>query len=208
MPMTDDIARIGAPVRDLPFSAYNPVTGQFETRSLSAFGGKWLVLFFYPADFSFACPKELAELAEYHQQLADLGVEVVSVSTDSPLAHLHWRTTEPILDKVGFLMASDQSGALSRYFGAYDAERGVARRGTFVLNAEGVLVCMEMNFYNCGRSGAELARRLEASLHLAAHGEDGCPVPLVRTADAVTDAPTGVDDSLSEMYSRQSADKS
>lgn len=203
MPVSNDFARIGAPVRDFPFSAYNPVTGQFETRSLGEYAGTWLVLFFYPADFSFACPKELAEIADHYPKLRELGVEVLSISTDSPLAHLHWRTTEKLLDKVDFLMGSDQAGKLCHYFGAYDEERGVARRGTFVLNAEGVLVCTEMNFYNAGRSGAELVRRLEASLHFAGHGEDGCPLPAVQQAD-----PGAPAEGLSDMYARQSADNS
>lgn len=200
---TNDSARIGQSVANIAFSAYNPATGVFETHSLAEYAGTWLILFFYPADFSFACPKELAEAARHHARLKELGVELVSVSTDSPLAHLHWRTTEPVIKDVNYLMGSDQTGALSRYFGVYDETRGVSRRGTCIINAEGVLACMEMNIYNAGRSGDELLRKLEASMYFAGHQEEGAPLPVSgRNGNAEQ-----TEDSLDRSYFKQSRGK-
>ena len=170
-------AKIGQKVKNMPFSAYNPTEGAFEDHAFSDILSqkKWLILVFYPADFTFVCPTELADLAEQHEALKELGAEVVSVSTDSKFAHLAWRTSERLLEKVRYLMAADPTGAISRYFGVYDEQDGTAFRGTFIINPDGVLVGSEVNYYNVGRNAAELLRKMKANHYLADHPAEACP---------------------------------
>ena len=167
-------ARIGDAVRDFTFAAYNPMNGYFEKYSLSDFrkSGTWLILFFYPADFTLVCPKELAHIAEHYAALKELGAEVVTMSTDSKYVHLAWRTSEKLLENVTFLMGSDPTGELSRYFGVYDASTGLSRRGTFVISPEGVLACMEAHYYNVGRNAEDLLRKMGANIHFRELGEN------------------------------------
>lgn len=170
-------AAIGQAVSDFSFATYNPVSGGFEDHSIkeSLDKGRWVVLFFYPADFTFVCPTELADLADRHEQLLGLGVDVYSVSTDTKFAHLAWKNSEKLLENVKFQMAADGTGCLSRYFGVYDDAAGTAYRGTFIINPDGVLVSAEVNFYNVGRNAEELVRKIEANVHLRKNPAEACP---------------------------------
>lgn len=178
MGATDQMqARIGQLISNFTFASYNPVKGEFEDHSFEEYRDKkkWLVLVFYPADFTFVCPTELADVAKKHEELKKLGVQVISFSTDSKFSHLAWRNSERLLEKVNYLMGADQTGAISRYFGVYDEEAGTAFRGTFIINPDGVLVGSEVNFYNVGRNAAELLRKVQANVYLSDHTDQACP---------------------------------
>lgn len=170
-------AEIGQKVNDFNFETFNPVTGGFEEHSVneSLAKGRWVVFFFYPADFTFVCPTELADLADSHAKLQELGVDVYSVSTDTKFAHLAWKNSEKLLENVKFQMAADGTGAISHYFGVYDNAAGTAFRGTFIINPDGVLVGSEVNFYNVGRNAEELVRKIEANVHLRKNPAEACP---------------------------------
>lgn len=170
-------AEIGRKVSDFSFETFNPAGGGFEKHSLNEYltKGRWVVLFFYPADFTFVCPTELADLANQHAKFQELGVEVVSVSTDSKFAHLAWRNSERLIEDVRFQMAADPTGVISRYFGVYDDAAGTAYRGTFIISPDGVLVGEEVNFYNVGRNAEELVRKIEANVHLRKNPAEACP---------------------------------
>jgi peroxiredoxin (alkyl hydroperoxide reductase subunit C) len=170
-------AKVGKKVQDFTMETFDPEEGFFGEVSLSELQsrGKWVVLFFYPADFTFVCPTELADLAARHEELKKLDVEVISVSTDTKFVHLAWKQDEKLLEKVRYQMAADPTGAVSRYFGVYDCETGLALRGTFIINPEGVLVGSEVNFYNVGRNADELYRRMEANTYLKEHPNEACP---------------------------------
>lgn len=170
-------AQIGHKIADFKFETYNPVSGGFEEHSVneSLLKDRWVVFFFYPADFTFVCPTELADLADKHVKLLDMGVDVYSVSTDTKFAHLAWRNSEKMIENVNFQMAADGTGSISRYFGVYDGAAGTAYRGTFVVNPDGVLVSSEVNFYNVGRNADELIRKLEANVHLRKNPAEACP---------------------------------
>lgn len=170
-------ACIGSEVDNIEFKVYDPQECGFSDMSLKSIqdSGKWTVLVFYPADFTFVCPTELADLADRHAELEKLGCEVVSVSTDTEFTHLAWRTDERLLENVKFKMAADPTGKLSRYFGVYDENTGLALRGTFVINPEGVLVSSEVNFYNVGRNADELVRKVQANVYLKDHPAEACP---------------------------------
>jgi len=168
---------VGATVTDFEMETYDPAVGDFGKFSLAENQklGKWAVLVFYPADFTFVCPTELADLAEQHAALLKLGVTVVAVSTDTKYAHLAWRNSEGLLKNVKYPMASDRTGSVSRLFGVYDAATGLALRGTFIINPDGKLVSSEVNFYNVGRNAEELLRKLEANVYLVANPSEACP---------------------------------
>ncbi len=170
-------ASVGQPVVDFSLKVYDPEEGFFGEMDMEKLmeDGKWVILFFYPADFTFVCPTELADLATKHEELKKLGVEVFSVSTDTEFAHLAWRNSEKLLENVKYKMAADPTGKVARYFGVYDEESGLALRGTFIINPDGVLVSKEINFYNVGRNADELLRKCQANVYLREHPAEACP---------------------------------
>ncbi|MCJ2165627.1 MULTISPECIES: redoxin domain-containing protein [unclassified Pseudodesulfovibrio] len=175
--MMPDFAKVGQPVPAFTMEAFDPAEGAFCEVDLGAVRkeGKWTILFFYPADFTFVCPTELADLATRHQELVKLGAEVISVSTDTKFSHMAWRTDERMLADVRFKMAADPTGEVSRFFDVWDYDTGLALRGTFVINPEGVLASSEVNFYNVGRNADELVRKMEANTYLKDHPAEVCP---------------------------------
>jgi len=174
--MTEAV-RVGQKVPNFEMEIYDPKTGSFGKISLEDYlrERKWLILFFYPADFTFVCPTELADLADYYDELVELGAEVISVSTDTKFVHLAWRNTEKLLENVRYPMGADPTGAVSRLFGVYDENTGLALRGTFIINPDGLLVGSEVNFYNVGRNAEELVRKMKANVYLMSHPDEACP---------------------------------
>lgn len=171
------VVTVGQDVPNFEMETYDPnerLFGKVSLESLKA-AKKWTVLVFYPADFTFVCPTELADLADKHAELSALGAEVISVSTDTKFAHLAWRDSEKLMAGVKYTMAADATGTVSKLFGVYDPGSGLALRGTFIINPAGKLVSSEVNFYNVGRSAAELLRKVEANTYLATHPEEACP---------------------------------
>lgn len=104
-----------------------------------------------------------------------MGAEVVTVSTDTQFVHLAWQRDEKLLENVKYPMGADPTGRVSRMFGVYDEETGLALRGTFIINPEGVILNSEVNYYNMGRNIDELMRKFKANLHLSKHANEGCP---------------------------------
>jgi peroxiredoxin (alkyl hydroperoxide reductase subunit C) len=171
------IVTVGMEVPNFEMEIYDPVNRAFGKISLETLKkqGRWTILVFYPADFTFVCPTELADLADKYEALKKLGAEVISVSTDTKFTHLAWRDTEKLLAKVNYPMGADPTGHVSRLFGVYDPATGLALRGTFIINPAGVLVSSEVNFYNVGRNADELVRKMEANAYLMKHPDEACP---------------------------------
>ena len=172
---------VGQTVPDFEMETYEPTHGDFGKVSLADIkkAGKWTILVFYPADFTFVCPTELADLADQQEKLASLGAHVIAVSTDTKFAHMVWRNSEGLLKNVKYTLAADPTGKVSRLFGVYDCATGLALRGTFIINPEGKLVTSEVNFYNVGRDAGELVRKMEANVHLMANPSEACPAKWV-----------------------------
>lgn len=169
--------QIGKNVPPFTIRTYNPAKSDFDEVSLEEIWekGRWTVLFFYPADFTFVCPTELADLADQHKKLLELGVEVISMSADTRYAHMAWRNSEMLLSEVQFQMGEDPTGDVARHFGIYNEAEGMTFRGTFIISPEGVLVGSEINFNNVGRNAEELVRKLEANVYLHANPAEVCP---------------------------------
>ena len=168
---------VGADVPDFTMETYEPAGGLFGEVSLENLkkDGKWTILVFYPADFTFVCPTELSDLGEQNAKLEELGAKVISVSTDTKFAHLAWKNSEKLLENITYTMAADPTGEVSRLFGVYDEATGLALRGTFIINPEGKLVSGEVNFYNVGRNAEELTRKMKANAYLKDHPNEACP---------------------------------
>ncbi len=168
---------IGQVVPNFEMEIYDPTKSDFGKISLEDIKGRrqWLVLFFYPADFTFVCPTELDDLADRYKELKDIGCEVLAVSTDTKYSHMAWHQSEKLLADVKYPMGADPTGKVSRMFGIYDENTGLALRGTFIINPEGKLIGSEVNFYNNGRNADELMRKMHANVYLANHSDEVCP---------------------------------
>lgn len=137
--------------------------------------GKWVVLVFYPADFTFVCPTELRELADNYENFKNLGAEVLSASTDTVFVHKAWHDASETIRKIKFPMLADPSGKLSRDYEVMVDEEGLALRGTFIIDPDGVLKAFEVNDNSIGRSSEELLRKLQAAQFVRQHGGEVCP---------------------------------
>lgn len=169
----DAFPYIGKYIPDMTLEAFHK--DEIKTLRLSQYRGKWLILFFYPADFTFVCPTELREMAEYYPKFQKAGAEVISISTDSAYVHRAWHTHNDDVKKVTYPMASDRSGKLSRAMGAYVRDTGTAVRASFVVDPEGKIIAYEVTDDSIGRSASELLRKFEAAKAVR-EGDGGfCP---------------------------------
>lgn len=148
--------------------------------------GKWVVLFFYPADFTFVCPTELEDVADHYAELQKLGVEVISVSTDTEWAHKVWADISPTIKKVKYPMLADPTGVVCRAYGVYIEEEGLAKRGRFIIDPDGVLKSMEVTDGPLGRNIEETLRQIKALQHMRAHPGVACPAKWATGAKTLT----------------------
>lgn len=149
--------------------------GSFKTVSNEDLKGKWALFFFYPADFTFVCPTELVDLAGKYEQLKQMGVEVFSVSTDTHFVHKAWHDASDSIKKIEYAMLADHTGVLCRGFGVMKEDEGVAYRGTFLVNPEGLIKIAEIQDNSIGRNADELLRKVEAAQFVATHDGEVCP---------------------------------
>jgi peroxiredoxin (alkyl hydroperoxide reductase subunit C) len=167
------MALIGSTIK--PFTAQAYKEGKFVQVTDADTKGKWAVFFFYPADFTFVCPTELEDLADIYPQLQKMGVEVYSVSTDTHFSHKAWHDTSPAIGKINYYMLGDQNHVLSTNFDVLREGQGLADRGTFVVDPEGVIQLVEITSEGVGRNAAELLRKIKAAQYIAAHPGEVCP---------------------------------
>ncbi len=158
-----------------PFKATAYHAGKFIDLTEQSLKGKWSVLMFYPADFTFVCPTELEDLATFQPEFAKMGVNVYGVSTDTHFAHKAWADTSDAIKKVNYPLIGDPTGALARNFEVMIEEEGLALRGTFVINPEGQIKVMEVHDNGIGRDASELLRKVKAAQYVASHPGEVCP---------------------------------
>ena len=157
------------------FSLRGYCRGESRVYSREDLLGRWAVLFFYPADFSFVCPTELQDLADHFAEFEAEDCSVFSVSTDSDLTHRAWAEADPRIGALPFVMLGDPEGTLCREYGVLLEEAGQALRATFVLDPAGEVVLYEIQELNIGRNAAELLRKLRAARFVSEHGDRLCP---------------------------------
>lgn len=147
----------------------------FKTITNSDLAGKWSIFFFYPANFTFVCPTELVDLAEKYEELKKIGVEVLSISTDTHFSHKAWHDTSESIKKINYPMLADPTGFLSKSFGVYIEEEGLAYRGTFLVDPDGLIKLAEIHDNGIGRNADELLRKVQAAQFVRNHPGEVCP---------------------------------
>ena len=161
-------------VPEFKMDAYNAATGHYTTVSSEDYKGKWYVVCFYPADFTFVCPTEIAAMNAKYDELQKMGVEVLAVSTDTKFSHKRFAETEPLLKDLKLTIGADPTGEVSRKFGVMIESEGIALRGRFLINPDGVVVAQEVQAPSVGRSVIEFIRQIQAWQHAYKTGEV-CP---------------------------------
>lgn len=158
-----------------PFKAQAYKQGKFIEVSSDDLKGKWSVFFFYPADFTFVCPTELGDVADYYDEFQKLGVEIYSVSTDTHFTHKAWHDTSETIGKIKYTMVGDPTATLSRNFRVLREDQGLADRGTFIVDPDGIIQAMEVTAEGIGRDATDLLRKVKAAQYVAAHPGEVCP---------------------------------
>lgn len=157
------------------FSAQAFHEGDFKTVTDEDVKGKWSIFLFYPADFTFVCPTELEDMAKHYEQLQALSVEVYSVSTDTHFSHAAWHGSSDAIGKIKYPMLADPTGKITRGFDVMIEEDGMAMRGTFLANPEGIVKVAEIHDGGIGRSAADMLRKVKAAQYVATHDGEVCP---------------------------------
>ena len=158
-----------------PFTAEAFKNGEFITVSDTDVKGKWAVFFFYPADFTFVCPTELGDVADHYEELQKLGVEVYSVSTDTHFTHKAWHSSSDTIGKIKYTMIGDPTMQISRNFEILREDQGLANRGTFIVDPQGIIQAVEITSEGIGRNAADMLRKIKAAQYIAAHPGEVCP---------------------------------
>ncbi len=167
------MVKVGEKVIDFELEGYQ--NEQFKRIHLSDFKGKWVILLFYPADFTFVCPTELAEAADYYGKFRKEGAEILSLSTDTVYVHKAWYDESPSIKKITYPMLADPAGKVCREFGTYLENDGISLRGTFIIDPDGVLKSLEIHDNSIGRSSVEILRKLQAAIFVSQHQGEACP---------------------------------
>lgn len=161
-------------IPEFKMDAYDAKTGHYTTVSSEDYKGKWAVVCFYPADFTFVCPTEIAAMNAHYDEFQELGVEILAVSTDTKFSHKRFVETEPILEGLKLTIGADSTTVVSEKFGVLIEEEGMALRGRFLFNPEGICVAQEVQAPMVGRNVNEFLRQVRAWQHATATGEV-CP---------------------------------
>jgi peroxiredoxin (alkyl hydroperoxide reductase subunit C) len=165
---------VGKKMPDIAFDAL--VNNEIKKMKMSDFAGKWLLLVFYPGDFTFICPTELREVAALYPAFQKMNVEVIGVSTDSVYVHKAWHDSSKAIKEVNYPLAADPAAIISRALGVYLENDGVALRGTFIVDPDGIIKSAEVNDNSIGRSGAEMMRKVQAAQYVMTHPGEVCPM--------------------------------
>ncbi len=152
------------------------IADKFKKISLAEYKGKWVVLFFYPADFTFVCPTELAELADNYDQFKKLNTEVISVSRDTVFVHKAWHNHSSMIKKIAYPMLADPAGRVCKAYETLIEEEGLSLRATFLIDPEGIIKAYEFHDNSIGRSIEELLRKLQAAQYVKEHKGEVCPM--------------------------------
>ena len=158
-----------------PFNASAFKAGDFIDVSDADLDGKWAVFFFYPADFTFVCPTELGDLADKYAEFQKRGVEIYSVSTDTHFTHKAWHDASETIGKIEYTMIGDPTGEITRNFEVMREGQGLADRGTFVVDPDGIIQVMEVTAEGVGRDADDLLRKVKAAQYVREHPGEVCP---------------------------------
>jgi len=171
------VLKVGDRIPDFELDAYFPDKKDFGKIKFSDISrqGKWLILFFYPADYTFVCPTELADIGQKYGDFRKEGTEIISISTDTHFVHYAWQNSEKLLTGIRYPMGADPTHIISKSFGVYDEATGLALRGTFIIDPDEKLAASEVNYFPVGRNSEELLRKLKAFKYVRENPAQVCP---------------------------------
>ncbi|WP_439650206.1 alkyl hydroperoxide reductase subunit C [Isoalcanivorax beigongshangi] len=158
-----------------PFKASAFKDGKFIDVSDADIKGQWSVFFFYPADFTFVCPTELGDVADHYEEFQKLGVEIYSVSTDTHFTHKAWHDASDTIAKIKYTMIGDPTGLVTRNFEVMREDQGLANRGTFIVDPDGIIQAVEITAEGIGRDASDLLRKVKAAQYVRNHPGEVCP---------------------------------
>ncbi len=158
-----------------PFNATAFKQGEFVEISDADVKGKWAIFFFYPADFTFVCPTELGDVADHYEEFQKMGVEIYSVSTDTHFTHKAWHDSSETIAKIKYTMIGDPTMQISRNFEVLREDEGLANRGTFIVDPDGIIQAVEITAEGIGRDAEDLLRKVKAAQYVRAHPGEVCP---------------------------------
>jgi NADH-dependent peroxiredoxin subunit C len=165
--------KIGDSIPDLSFEVFHKEAT--KKVSFKDYLGKWLVLLFYPADFTFVCPTELGEAARAYPDFQKINAEIISLSTDTVFVHKAWHDNSPVIKTIDYPMGADPTGNICREFGTYIEAEGLSQRASFIIDPEGILKSLEIHDNSIGRNIAEILRKTQASIFVREHHGEVCP---------------------------------
>ncbi|KKZ11960.1 MAG: peroxiredoxin [Candidatus Synechococcus spongiarum SP3] len=168
--------RVGQPAPD--FTATAVFDQEFQEVKLSQYRGKYVVLFFYPLDFTFVCPTEITAFSDRYEEFSSKDTEVLGVSVDSKYSHLAWLQTDREaggLGDIAYPLVSDLNKTIAKDYNVLDEEAGVAVRGLFIIDPDGVIMHATVNNLPVGRNVDETLRVLQAFQHIRSHPDEVCP---------------------------------
>ncbi|MDL2212268.1 peroxiredoxin [Erysipelotrichaceae bacterium OttesenSCG-928-M19] len=175
---------IGKEIEEFQAQAFK--NGEFIEVSNEDFKGQWSIVCFYPADFTFVCPTELEDLQNQYPALKELGVEVYSVSTDTHFTHKAWHDNSEAIGKIEYTMIGDPSHLISWIFDVLDEETGLADRGTFIIDPDGVVQAVEINAGGIGRDASILINKVKAAQYVRKNPNEVCPAKWQEGAETLT----------------------
>ena len=158
---------------EVSFDVYH--NEEIKKMSFKDLRGKWVIVFFYPKDFSFVCPTELEDMQKHYESFQKEGAEIVSVSTDTVFVHKAWHDHSPAISTLKYPMAEDPAHRLAEMFGVLIEDEGVTHRGTFIVSPDGVIKSIEINHDAIGRAAKETLRKLKAAKYANEHPGNVCP---------------------------------
>ncbi len=164
---------VGTEIKSFKANAFQ--NGKFIELTEENLKGKWSIICFYPADFTFVCPTELEDLQDNYETLQKLGAEVYSVSTDTHFTHKAWHDTSESINKLTYIMIGDPSHTLARNFDVLIEESGLADRGTFLVDPDGIIQSVEINAGNIGRDASILVNKIKAAQYVRNNPGEVCP---------------------------------
>ncbi|GAB3283832.1 MULTISPECIES: alkyl hydroperoxide reductase subunit C [Parahaliea] len=167
------MAKINQSIPEFKVQAFH--NGEFKTVTSDDVKGKWSIFLFYPADFTFVCPTELEDMAKHYEELQGLGVEVYSVSTDTHFSHKAWHDSSEAIGKINYYMLGDPTGTLTRGFDVMIEEDGLAMRGTFLADPDGIIQVAEIHNGGIGRSAKDMVRKVKAAQYVRENDGEVCP---------------------------------
>lgn len=180
------LARIDtkAPSWNMPF--YCAESDTDWTMSNNDLKGKWHVLFYYPADFTFVCPTELKDIADIKSTLDEMKVEMLPISTDTIFTHKGWVKAEGLLKDFSYKMLADHNGELADLYNILDMDSHLAWRGTFIVDPDGILRWIEVTSWAQGRNSQELIRKIQGLQFMRENPTAACPAKWTPGATTLT----------------------